>query len=479
MAKNFFQDMIKMKSHLRQEMSDNDPVVKREIKKEVKEIDREEAPIRPKKEAPIKITHTTTRSSKITREPVEIEPSPRTEAHNWPPMMQNKVTRQVELAVSNAPRRPRYSLWLVAIASLVFLFFAVSFLFSEAKITVTPKVAEESLNENFAATKDSAAGNNLAFDLISLPGEETRSVPGGEVIDVSLPARGTVIIYNNFNTTPQRLDIDTRLEGSNGKIYKTVKALTVPGMKGTSPGSVEVEVYGSQPGPSYNSGPLDFQIFGFKGTPKYGKFYARSKTDLTGGFIGKQSSITEDQKTVVVNEQASILKAKLLERARDLIPSGFVLLEGAVTFNVDEKTFGASEQGKAEVPVTVKGTLSGFLFDENELAKKVAATTMKDYDGAEVYIANLKDLTFTLLTMDSPGSLAKNITFNLAGNPKIVWKFDEGKLQKEIAGRSKADFNQILSTYPNVSSADVLLRPIWKRAFPEEASKITVTVNYP
>lgn len=459
MAKNFFQDMIKMKSDIRRELGESDSPAVKEVKRE-KKIEAKE-PVLEVKQAP------------------EKTPEPIVAPEVWPPMVENRVSRQVELGAETASRRPRYSLWIVAGTSLVFLFFAVSFLFAKAYVTIIPRVERVSLNENYSAIKDTAAGESIAFDLISLPGEEVRMVEGGGITEVSRPARGLVVIYNNFSAATQRLDINTRLEGSNGKIYKTVEALTVPGMKGATPGSVEVEVYGAEPGDSYNSGPLDFQIFGFKGTPKYSKFYARSKGDLAGGFIGEERAISEEQKRVVQSDMQGVLRAKLIARARDLIPEGFILFEDAITFTLESTSYGASETDSSLVPVTLKGTLSGFLFDEGELAKKVANTTLSDYDGSEVYIANLDQLSFTLLSLDQSSGALRTMTFNLAGSPEIVWSLEPEKILGELAGRGKDEFNQILSQYPNVVGADVVLRPVWRRSFPDEADKITIEVKYP
>ncbi len=464
--------MIKMKSDIRREMSEHSPAQNIQIKKEApKQVAKA---IQPEAKEPQKIVP----KMQVKTEPTVTKESPVSKSP-WTPIVQNKVSRKVDVVLKEPAKRPRYSLWLVAGASLVFLFFAVSFLFAKATVTINPKIQKTALNENFGATKDTSSGNNISFDLISLPGEEIRMVAGGELKDVSLSAKGTVIIYNNYSSVPQRLDIDTRLEGSNGKMYKTVKQITVPGLKGTTPGSIEVDVYASEPGESSNSGPLDFQIFGFKGTPKYSKFYARSKGDLKGGFVGKQSSIGEEQKKAIANEMQALLEAKLLKRAQDLIPEGFVLFPDAISFKVDGEVLGIAEEAGGEAPFTLKGTLSGFLFDEKELAGKIASETVADFDGNEVFISNLKDLKFTLLSQDTPGESVRNITFNLSGNPNIVWSFNEEILKNELLGKSKSEFNEILSKYTNIEGADVVLRPIWRRSFPRDGSKLSVMVNYP
>ena len=173
----------------------------------------------------------------------------------------------------------KYGLWFVAFISIVFFLFALSFLFARAKVTVSPKIKDITLDENLSAVKDSNV-DGLSFDLVVLSGKESKSVFATEEKEISLKGEGTVLIYNAFSSASQRLLIDTRLEGSNGKIYKTKTAVTVPGMSADgAPGQVEANIYGAEAGEEYNSPPLDFKIFGFKGTPKYSKFYARSKGD--------------------------------------------------------------------------------------------------------------------------------------------------------------------------------------------------------
>jgi hypothetical protein len=174
-------------------------------------------------------------------------------------LAENKDTKSVSTKSS-----PKYVLWFVALISVIFCFFAFSYLFSKAEIVVNPKIKEVALNENFSATKD-ASGDSLGFNTVIISGEESETVQATEEKEVKEVATGSVVIYNSFSSVPQNLNIDTRLEGSNGKIYKTLTKATVPGMtKGKVPGSVEVKIYAAQPGEEYNSDPLDFKIYGFR-----------------------------------------------------------------------------------------------------------------------------------------------------------------------------------------------------------------------
>jgi len=374
----------------------------------------------------------------------------------------------------------KYRIYFIAFISIIFLLFALSFLFSGAKITVIPKIEEIALNSNMSATKDLNT-STLPFDLVIISGEENKLIQGGKEEDVEIASLGTVVIYNTFSTSSQVLDINTRLEGSNDKIYKTKNRIRVPGMtKDGKPGSVEVGVYASEAGQKYNSAPLDFTILGFKGTPKYSKFYARSKGDIVGGFKGVSAVVSSLDKATAVSELESILEAKLLNKITDQIPSGFILYEGAIFLDKNDRNVVFEPSENNMVLVNIKSTLYGFLFDEKKLAKVIAQDVVEGYDNEEIYVPNIRDLSFSLSNKESISFVdVKNISFNLSGVPKVIWRVDETKFVIDLLGKKKKDFNQVLLQYNNIDSAELVLRPFWKASFPEESKDIDVIVNYP
>ncbi|MEK7563989.1 MAG: hypothetical protein AAB510_00255 [Patescibacteria group bacterium] len=372
----------------------------------------------------------------------------------------------------------KYSLWFVSIVPILFFIFAISYLFTRAEVTVEPKTQNLVLSQSLSAIKNSTT-EDLGFNLVIISGEEEEKVLGKEEKDVALASKGTVFVYNSFSSAPQKLLIDTRLEGSNGKIYKTASAFTVPGMaKDGTPGKVQVSIYGSEPGPEYDDKPLDFKIFGFKGTPKYEKFYARSEGNITGGFIGKSPVISDDDKIASINTLKDKLGAKLLQKAGDQIPSGFILFKNAFYLNIDEEKFDVDSNN--EPVLKVKGTLYGILFNEQDLTKKIAESNIKKYDGSEIYIPGIRDLTFNpgnggILTSNI--ALTERLDFNLTGNTKLVWKVDQAKLTKDLAGKSKKSFGQTLGEYPNIESANLSISPFWSRSIPSKTKYIKVVID--
>ncbi len=399
-----------------------------------------------------------------------------------------KAKREIYRENNTEPKyvknKSRYMLWSVALVSLTFCLFAISFLFSKAEVEVTPKMKDIVLNKSFSATSE-ASNDSLSFNLVLVDGIETKEVKTTEYKEVKEFATGRVLIFNAFSSSSQKLDIDTRLEGSNGKIYKTKKAITVPGKnKDEVPGSVEVEIYGTEAGEGYNSAPLDFKIFGFKGTPKYSKFYGRSKGEISGGFTGNAPYIPEAEKLVIVNDLKVALKEKLVKKA---VAPGFALFKEAVFLKVEDSDIDFDVSKKDTITVKIKGTLSGILLDENKLTKKIAEKNIEKYDGSDVFIPKLNSLTFSLTPLGADASSEdnislenlKNISFTLSGAIQVVWRLDVEKFSKDLVGTLKKDFNQISLNYPSIESSKLKVNPTWKRSLPDEIENIKVIVNYP
>jgi len=389
---------------------------------------------------------------------------------------------KVEYPKTPITNRSRRSLWFVAIVSILFFLFSLSFFFANATVTVNPTIRDIELkNKSMTAVKNATAGS-LSLDIVSISGEETKTLQATEKKEVSTKATGTVVLYNTFSTSPQSLSIDTRLEGSNGKIYKTSKALVIPGMnKSGKAGSVEATVYAAEAGEGYNSSPLDFKIFGFKGTPKYAKFYARSKTPLTGGFTGSSLAISDTEKAKAQEELKDSLKEKLLQKATEQIPDGFILFKDATFISIQDETFEPTTSD-TDLPITIKGTLYGILLREDELTQKIAEESITNYDESEVYIPNIKDLIFhTSVKEDLVNNIpfVDNIEFTLSGKAQIVYRLDNEKFTRDLLKKPKDELNQVLSQYPNIASAELSLSPFWLRSLPSKSKDIKVIVNYP
>jgi hypothetical protein len=379
----------------------------------------------------------------------------------------------------DSPRSPRHSrigLWFAAGLAIAVFAFAFSLLFSGAILNVVPKHRTVLVNGVFKATRDTAEPDELSYNTMTIEKSGTKEVLATGREEVETKASGDIIIYNDFNSSSQRLIKNTRFETPDGLIYRINKSVDVPGReeKGgkTTPGSARVTVYADDFGEQYNIGLTDFSIPGFKGSPRYEGFYARSATAMSGGFVGEKLVADSAKLIEAENEIKETLRQDLLNEAFSQKPERSLLYEDAVFIEfvpAEDRDMGES------VEVVEKAILYGVLFDKGGFSNYIAKNTIGELDDGNVEIMNFQDMVFAIVNkQDSRPWEDNTISFTLNGNASIVWTFDSEKLKGDLAGRSKDALPTVLSGYPGIESAKLTLRPFWKSSFPEKIQKIKV-----
>jgi hypothetical protein len=235
-------------------------------------------------------------------------------SHNNEKQLSPKINDQI-IPVSHKMRR-------VFLGFIVICFFAAfivaSYLFlPKAKIYVTTR---DEMKKVDLTVKASSEEKEIKIKELLLPAkiiekEDTISVSykttgtkGSSSVssDLNQKAKGKVTIYNEYGKEPQQLVATTRISTSDGKIFRIIKGVTVPGTKEESgqlkPGSVEVDVIADQAGESYNINPSEFKIPGFKDSPKYDKFYAKSTVSMSGGGSSDSGGSSENKGISIVSQ---------------------------------------------------------------------------------------------------------------------------------------------------------------------------------
>lgn len=352
-----------------------------------------------------------------------------------------------------------------------------SMLLAGSKVVVTPKQKEVVIEGTFEAKREGEGSGVLSYQLMTHTKGVSQKVEAQGEEQVDEPASGTIIIYNDFSTAEQRLIKNTRFENPQGLIYRVADSVTVPGQKTengkTVPGSVEAVVYADKPGAEYNSALTDFKIPGFKGDPRYEKFYARSKTPLAGGFSGMRPAVEPSTLASATENLKEKAAAQVREEASSQRPEGFYLFED-LTFVVFEPAVTSVEDG--DVTLTQNATLYAMLFNEEGFARFIAAQTVAGYDDEPVKLADISTMKMTLDGEPDRPWDAEKVSVNASGTAHLIWTFVEEDLKKDLVGRDKEALPTILSGYPSIEEAEVVLRPFWRQSFPKDQSEISVEV---
>jgi hypothetical protein len=310
----------------------------------------------------------------------------------------------------------------------------VLYAFADAKVEITPTSQTGAVSGEFTAT---AGSGTLPFSVISVTKTASASVPAESTESANDSAQGQIII-SNTGTAAESFVTNTRFETASGLVFRVHTPVTIPPASASGPGTLQTTIYADQPGQSYNIGPSTFSVPGLQGTPQYTQVTAKSTTSMLGGFTGTRASVSQSTDDAQHTTLQTSLATQLQGAINDQVPSGDVLLQGAT-------------------------------FTSYTPAPDSATTTTS--------VSVSEDGTMTVAA--PPASGDQSFDFTLNGSATILWQVDASKIAGAVAGKTRDSAQQILSGFPEVSRAVLVLRPFWANTFPQDPSHIQVTVVAP
>lgn len=357
----------------------------------------------------------------------------------------------------------------VAVVLVIATSVGVLFYFSSSKVEVMPNTVSAAVQSSFTATKSSG---NLPFEIITAQKIASQSIKGSGTKTVNSFASGTITIYNT-QAKAQRLIANTRFATSAGLIFRIRSAVTVPSGTSSKPGSVTAKVYADQAGSSYNVGSTSFTIPGFAGTPLASQVYARSTTAMTRGASGSVPVVDTALEAQTRSALIAALAPDLLASIQGKIPPGYVLVPGASVTTYEESALAPSAT-TGQVDIKEQGTITAVIFPNAALAMAIAdSVTGIGYHGEPLTLASTDSLQLTVENA-LPDSNASSFAFSLSGRASLVYSIDPARIAAAIAGKTSSAAKVALTNYPEVKSAIILLRPVWRQSFPEDPASISI-----
>ncbi len=365
--------------------------------------------------------------------------------------------------------------WFIAIFAVIAVLLSVTWVMSKTIVNLDVKKIVIEANGEFSVS-NTGGSNDLLYDTVEFSLDSSKVVDATGQKEVISKSGGVVIIYNNFSSTPQALVAGTRLESPEGLIFRLNSPVTIPGKKTVSgkavPGSVEVKVTADSTGEKYNLNLTDFTIPGFKSTPKFNLFYARSKAPFTGGAIGTVAVVSpavlaETQKVLQEELTASALKKITTE-----LPKDFVFIDGSYekSFKSFEPTVG-SEKGKANVKEQI--LIRGYIFKQDNLIKALA--DIKKVEIIKDAQVALDNSNIKVVSVKPEGEGKINVEF--AGKLRGEYVVNEEVLKKALKNQKKSDVPKILTTFPTIEKAQVIVKPFWINSISKSENKISILKN--
>ncbi|KND48983.1 MAG: hypothetical protein AB200_00960 [Parcubacteria bacterium C7867-005] len=375
--------------------------------------------------------------------------------------------------VQSGSKFPKKKLLMGTILGVLVICLTVFAFYESASLSYTPKSDEISFNKDLYMAHKSGEAGKLFFSVIKLSKDlGTEAKASGEE-QVSIKSSGKAVVYNNTSSASQKLIKNTRFETSDGKIYRVQSDIVVPGKKGTEPGSLEVTLYADKPGAEYNIGLADFTVPGLKGDPRFETIYARSKTPMTGGFVGLSKKINPTDLASAKAKVEADLTDQLSNEAVKQVPEDFILYP-----KLSHTSFSDLPQTSSSKDVAVvnrRGEFYGVMFKRADLSNFLASKKMNSTSTLPVMISTLESLDVSFAKSSAPDLLTATVfDFIVSGKVIATSIIAENDLRSSLAGINKNELTAILKNYPGILTAGAVIRPFWKNTFPDDQSKIKI-----
>jgi len=301
-------------------------------------------------------------------------------------------------------------------------------------------------------------------------------------------ARGVITIYNEYGKNSQPLVAATRFLTSDGKLFRLVKGVTVPGMTEVDgkmePGVIEAEVIADESGEEYNIDASEFSIPGFKDSPKYGNFYARSSQPMIGGgSTGNEITVvSEEDINLAKSKLESALENKIKEKIKKEIGEDKVILNEAISKNIlESKPSIAAGVAARNFNYQAKMKITAIVFSQEDLTR-MAEEIFKEKREEGKLISNLEKegikmkISKTKIEYGQPNADFESgkIIIKATGKAALEPEINLENLRKELLGKNDTQVREVLRNYPQVDKIEI---EYWPKFFSKQIPRFEKRVE--
>lgn len=346
----------------------------------------------------------------------------------------------------------------------------------EVALHLKPEYLEKTLSLEICEEK-TAGDDCLKGDYQELTVEVTERYPatGEKFSNDKGMARGIVKIYNNYSNQPQPLIATTRVLSKEGKLFRLLKTVTVPGMDEDKPGVAEVQVIADEIGQDYNISPSEFTIEGFKGGDKYDKFKVVSEEKMLGG----ANDIENKKVKVVTKGDIDLAREKTIEKFNQNLEKNLKeKLNSNETFVLTsiEKDIISSDSSYApddiidEFSYTVKQRIRVITFNKEAFKNKITQA----FEEEKADNLEFEKIAETNYQKDIANYESKRL--DLTVNAKLLYwpKLNKNEIQSKLAENNNSEIKEYLGNLNQINKAIISYSPSWLSSFPIKDKNISI-----
>jgi len=307
----------------------------------------------------------------------------------------------------------------------------------------------------------------------------TQKFPTTEIKNIENKAKGTIRIYNAYSSEPQVLIATTRFLSKEGKLFRLVNKVTVPGAKIENgkivPSYVDAEVIADKAGEDYNIGPTTFTIPAFEGTPRYSKFYAESFSKMTGGYIGTAKIVGQSDFEKAKSQIINIASISLNEELKSKLKKGDIVLDDAKIFTLDNVSTNPQIGEKAdEFEITGKVILKALVFNEDDIKQVFIAEAKKNnpqFEDKEIFSYQFN---YGAPRVDFDKKL---LSFPVEAQLVFREKINPDDFVNNLTGKSIKELESFFKKFSNIEKVDISIWPNFLKFTPLNSSRIKLLID--
>ncbi|EKE24982.1 MAG: hypothetical protein ACD_5C00338G0003 [uncultured bacterium] len=367
----------------------------------------------------------------------------------------------------------------------VFLGLAAYLFVPSAKIIINADVNKKKVDTEIAALADVVLNEkNIPLRVIDKENQVSISYEVKGVSEaVGKKAKGKVIIHNVYSSESQTLVATTRLEAENGKIFRLVKNVIVPGSSTVNgeikPGVIQAEIVADQAGSEFNMESSKFTVPGFAGGPKFDKFYALSDLAIVGGSSEGESQsvarlVTQADLDNAKQKAEAAFKEEMIQELKGDLSKNEISLEQAQKVSII-KSSTISKVGSVtdSIEWVVSGSAKALVFNEEDV-KKVVLSLANDNNEKTGKVKNeISKIDYGSVEPDfDKSSLRIRVYCEVTSVPVV----NTDQIKNELLGKSDSQVADVLRKYSFIKSANVEFSPSFMTRIPTYDSRVNIEV---
>ena len=370
-------------------------------------------------------------------------------------------------------------IFLVVLPILVVPVMVLHFFFAQAEVTVWPHVTELHIEEQIIAQVDqdrvSIEGKIIPARLFEQEKEATKSFAATGKDEREEKAKGVIRVFNDNSADAQTLVVGTRFISEDGKLFRSVERVSIPGITNGNPGFLDVQVVAAESGLDYNIGPSNFSLPGLAGSALYTKVYGKSSEAMKGGAVGEVSVVTEGD---IISAKEQLLNELEIEAKKTLfsrIPANFMIMEDSVETEVlSDNSLVQAGAALDEFTYTanIKIQVLAFAKDDGDLLSR---NIFNSYlDPSEV----VRDGTFQVAyTVEASNAETGRMVLGADISAQQYAQVDLTSIKSRLRGASQGEIGGILSEFPTLKKLEFSLWPFWVQNLPKTPDGLTMEIS--